>query len=158
VVYDESMTSRWAISLGALLLAGCFDDPVTSNDSAASDDDETSTTADTGDELMLGGTWTGSWFHEGESGGLTLELYHTGGSMVTGNATFETTVLFQCISEGNVTATLEGDQLTGTTTSNDDVMTFNGTVGGDQIQGTFEITAGDCGLGLTGELGLSREP
>src|SRR5262245_15496594 len=114
----QTMPMRWRSSLIALALTGCFDDPepMTSSDDAA---DDTSTTGDTGDDLMLGGTWNGSWFHEQDTGGLHLQLYHAGGPMVTGTATFDVVEWFQCLTEANLNATLDGDQLTGTLVSAD---------------------------------------
>jgi len=150
-----SMASRWAIGLSALLLAGCFEDPVSSSDEASADTEQTE---ETGDDLMLGGMWTGSWFYEGNSGDITLQLYHTGGASVTGTAMFTAEEWFQCVSQANVNATLEGDQLTGTLVSGDDEFTFNLVVGGDQMQGTYEITAGDCGMGQSGNIGFMRQP
>jgi hypothetical protein len=149
------MASRWAIGLSAFLLAGCFEDP-TSSDSAMAEDD---TAAETSDESpTLAGVWTGSWLYEGQSGEITLQLYHTGGATVTGTATFAEVEWLQCVTQANVNGTLEEDQLTGTLVSDGDEFTFSLTVAGDQMQGTYEITAGDCGLGLSGNLGFTREP
>jgi hypothetical protein len=145
------MNSRWAIVLAALLLAGCFEDPEPGGG-------QTSTETDTGDELMLGGSWTGSWLYEGQSGELTLQLYHTGGSSVTGTATFASVDWFPCVTTATLDATLDGDQLTGTLTSDADEFTFDLMVTDDQMQGTYEITAGDCGLGLSGDVGFMRDP
>jgi hypothetical protein len=144
-----------------LALAGCFDEPepVTSSSGSSSVGEEENTdTTDTGDGLMLGGTWDGLWMHMGDSGGVHLQLFHSGGSEVTGTMSFDITELFQCITDANVTATLEGDQLTGTTMSNDDVMAFTVTVTDTQMTGDWEITAGDCGVGLAGTMGMMKAP
>ncbi len=105
------------------------------------------------DGLDLSGTWNATWTsRDGQIGQGTMQLTQTA-TGITG------TVLVSgspCFVNGDVSGSLAGDELTGSMTAGGASVTFDTTVDGSQMSGTYDaVSAGAC-TGDTGTLIATR--
>jgi hypothetical protein len=103
--------------------------------------------------LDLSGTWSATWTsRDGQIGQGTMQLTQTatgisGTVLVSGSP---------CFANGDVSGSLAGDELTGSMTAGGASVTFDTTVDGSQMSGTYDaVSAGAC-TGDTGTLIATR--
>ncbi len=107
---------------------------------------------DNGDDGRIAGSWNGSWqASNDEQGGVTLNISQEGGQ-ISGRAVFtfpqvSDSAVSDCIQEGSIVGSLDGNRLTMTisaSTGNSSLSTSDFLLNSDRIQGTLQFDAGDC--------------
>jgi hypothetical protein len=101
----------------------------------------------------VSGTWTATWTsRSGQVGQGTMQLTQSAGG-VTGTALVTGS---PCFANGDVSGSVDGDQLTGAMTAGGASVTFDTTVTGAQMSGTYDaVSAGAC-TGDTGSIIATR--
>jgi hypothetical protein len=104
--------------------------------------------------LDVSGTWNATWTssRSGQMGQGTMRLTQSA-SGVTGTALVQGS---PCFDNGDVTGSLSGDELSGAMTAGGASVTFDTTVTGSQMSGTYDaVSAGAC-TGDTGSITATR--
>jgi hypothetical protein len=108
--------------------------------------DGTNSSSSTGG-LDVSGTWAATWTSRDGRGGQGTMVLTQAASGITG------TIVVQgspCLANGDVSASLAGDELTGRMTAGGTSVTFDTTVAATQMSGTYDaVAAGSC----TGDTG-----
>ncbi len=103
--------------------------------------------------LDMTGTWNATWTsRDGQIGQGTMQLTQTA-TGITGTAIVSGS---PCFANGDVSGSLAGDELTGQMTAGGASVTFDTTVDGSQMSGTYDaVNAGAC-TGDTGTIIATR--
>ncbi|HEX8791768.1 MAG TPA: hypothetical protein VF765_12520 [Polyangiaceae bacterium] len=101
----------------------------------------------------VSGTWTTTWTSvSGQVGHGSMQLAQDGSS-VSGTTLVENS---PCLANGDVSGSVAGDQLSGAMTAGAIQITFDSTVQGTQMSGTYDaVSAGAC-TGDTGTFVATR--
>jgi hypothetical protein len=103
--------------------------------------------------LDVSGTWNATWTSRSGQIGQGTMLLTQSASGVTGTAVVDGS---PCLANGDVSGSLAGDQLTGAMTAGGASVTFDTTVTGSQMSGTYDaVSAGAC-TGDTGTVIATR--
>lgn len=104
----------------------------------------TGATGATGADLGVTGTWPGTWQDAaGASGTFTMQFAQTG-NQISGPITIEGST---CVSQGTISGTIDGDQITFGAVKAGNSVDYTGTISGDTMSGTWASPAcgGDSG-------------
>jgi hypothetical protein len=103
--------------------------------------------------IDVSGTWNATWTSgPGEIFQGTLTLSQTG-ARVTGSAVASGS---PCGQNGDINASINGDELTGTMAAGAASVTFDTTVGVSMMSGTFDVVSAGACTGDTGTITATR--
>jgi hypothetical protein len=103
--------------------------------------------------LDVSGTWSATWTsRSGQIGQGTLQFTQSVAS-VAGTAVIDDS---PCFANVDVSATIAGDELTGTMTAGGASATFDTTVDGSRMSGTYDVVSGGTCTGDTGTIIATR--
>ena len=101
----------------------------------------------------VSGAWTATWTSvSGQVGHGSMQLVQDGSS-VSGTTLVQNS---PCLANGDVSGSVAGDQLSGAMTAGGTSITFDSTIDGSQMSGTYDaVSAGAC-TGDTGTFVATR--
>jgi hypothetical protein len=106
-----------------------------------------STPSGPSNNVDVSGTWTATWTSvSGQVGHGSLQLVQDGSS-ISGTALVQNS---PCLANGDVSGSVAGDELSGAMTAGGASITFDTTVDGSQMSGTYDAVAAGACTGDTG--------